>query len=487
MPSSTPSARSPLAGEDLLPALATATADVVGEAFLSTLATVLGPAVGAEEVVLAEEDVPGRCRVRTAWRADGRPPARGDDATPADDALVLQLRDGGKTPVGHLAVRGATLDDDGRKALDVLAARAAAELGRLRQARALRARESEVARARTRVLQAGDEERRRIGRNLHDGPQQRLVALGHLIDLGLRKAGEAVDPQAATLLQRAREEAAETLDELRELARGLHPAGLAERGVVPALEALARRSPVPVELGALPGRRLPDPVEVTAYYLVSEAITNAARHAGATKVRVDVADRGPHVEVRISDDGAGGADLEGGTGIQGLRDRVAVLAGTLEVTSPPGEGTTLHATIPLAQWRTAAEPFLEFGSADDGGHGQRSIAEILAGRRTVSVGLAREWDLEGGPPRIGTRLPIRDHRGIDHGAVVVQRVGLVTYGELDGVLTPEELGHPDVDAWLVRQRNFYDGCRDELAVLLGEPGWRLTDGEPMVVVWFTPE
>lgn len=475
MPPAPPSS-GPVSGDALLPTVAAATAAVVGEAFLHALVRTLGPALGASEVVVAEVDPPHEL---AAWRA--RSPADG-----AAEPLVLHLgdEDSGE-PVARLEIRGARPDAAARATLDVVAMRAAAEIDRLHQARRLRLREEEVAGARTRVLQAADEERRRIGRDLHDGAQQRLVSLAHLIDLGVRRLDDAPDEQAVMLLRRAREEATAALEELRELSRGLHPVGLAERGLGPALEALAGRAPLPLRVGALPARRLPDPVEVTAWFVICEGLANAAKHAGAGEVRADVEDRGSSVVVTVSDDGAGGADPEAGSGLRGLRDRVAVLGGRLDVTSPRGGGTTLRASLPLAAWRTAHEPYLEFGYDGDGGAGLTSISEVLAGRRRLSCGLAREWDLEGGPPRPGTVLPVRDHHGRHHGAVEVQRVSVVPFGALEQeVPDARAAGFDSLDAWLEQRRSFYDGCRHEIAILLGEPGWRLTDDELMVVLWF---
>ena len=290
--------------------------------------------------------------------------------------------------------------------LRIFAARAAAELERRRHEAALRAREAEVAASRTRLLHAADEERRRIGRDLHDGAQQRLVALTQCLDLAQRTSGE----EAAGFLANAREQAALAGRELRELSHGLHPAGLGTYGLRSSLRSLGLHSPVPLRIAALPDQRLPDPVEVTIHYLVSEALTNAVKHAGASEVSVHVERRGPVLHAEVADDGTGGASENGGSGLRGLRDRIDALGGRLEVESAPGAGTRLRASIPLAPWRDEREPFIEFGYEGDGGAGERSIAQILDGSKTVSISLAREWDLEGGPPRIGQRLPIRRQR-----------------------------------------------------------------------------
>jgi uncharacterized protein YhfF len=183
----------------------------------------------------------------------------------------------------------------------------------------------------------------------------------------------------------------------------------------------------------------------------------------------------------VADDGAGGADSASGTGLQGLAARVESLGGRLTVDSPPGQGTTLAATIPLAPWRTSAEPYFEFGHEGDGGRGQRKIEEVLAGTRTTGVSLQREWELEGGPPRIGQRLPVYDHTGRRHGYVEICGVAVKPFGEIDPSTVDPEPGETD---WHKARAQAYDECRDEIAALLGEPDWRLTDAEPMVILTY---
>ena len=199
--------------------------------------------------------------------------------------------------------------------------------------------------ARARIIAAGDAERRRIERDLHDGAQQRLVALS--LTLGLVESRLSDPEAAAPLVAQAREEARLAVKELRELASGIHPALLSERGLGPALEALAARAPVPTSVDGVPEQRLPPPVESACYFVTAEALTNVAKYAGATSAGVSVAVEHGRVRLIVRDDGAGGANLEGGTGLRGLRDRVEALDGRLDLDSPPGLGTTLIAEIPV--------------------------------------------------------------------------------------------------------------------------------------------
>lgn len=222
------------------------------------------------------------------------------------------------------------------------AAGLALENGRLQAD--LRARLADLRASRARLVEAGDTERRRLERNLHDGAQQRLVAL--LLSLALARAQFASDPSASDLLERWRSELAAALSELRELARGLHPAVLSERGLRAALQGLASRASLPVELAGLPDERLPAGVEAAAYYLVAEALTNVAKYAQASVASVRVTRENGHVLVEIVDDGIGGADPSRGSGIRGLADRVEALDGRLDVESPPGAGTRIRAEIP---------------------------------------------------------------------------------------------------------------------------------------------
>ena len=209
----------------------------------------------------------------------------------------------------------------------------------------LRARLDELAASRARIVTAGDVERRRLERNLHDGAQQRLVALS--LSLRLAQATLDSDPAAArAVLLEAGDELAVALEELRELARGLHPAILTDRGLRAAVEMVAARMPIPVEIAAIPDERLPEPVEAAAYYLIAEALTNVTKYAHASTVRVRVSSDEANVVVEVSDDGVGGADPATGSGLRGLADRVEALGGSLELVSPARAGTALRAEIP---------------------------------------------------------------------------------------------------------------------------------------------
>jgi signal transduction histidine kinase len=203
----------------------------------------------------------------------------------------------------------------------------------------------QLAASRARLVSTADDERRRLERNLHDGAQQRLVSLSLLLR---RAQGElpAEADAAAGLITTASAELTTALEELRELARGIHPAVLTDRGLAPALRSLADRAALPVEIDVVE-ERLPEQVEAASYFLVSEALANVAKHAQASHVLVSVARSDGRATVQVVDDGVGGAALQGGSGLRGLTDRIEALDGALEVRSRPGEGTAIYATIPL--------------------------------------------------------------------------------------------------------------------------------------------
>ena len=207
----------------------------------------------------------------------------------------------------------------------------------------LRARIEDLRASRARLVEAGDAERRRLERDLHDGAQSRLVALA----LKLKLARMKVDggSEAAALLDESSAELQASLDELRELARGIHPAVLTDHGLAAALRALAGRAPVPVSV-TVEADDLPPAVETAVYFVVAEGLTNVAKYAGASSAAVTVMRRASRVAVEIADDGVGGADVASGSGLRGLADRVGALDGRISLESPPGAGTTLRAELP---------------------------------------------------------------------------------------------------------------------------------------------
>ncbi|MEU8226724.1 histidine kinase [Kribbella sp. NPDC048915] len=205
---------------------------------------------------------------------------------------------------------------------------------------------TKLTRSRARIVATADETRRRIERDLHDGAQQRLVSLA----LNLRGAESTVPtelPELRESIGQAVVDLQEVLEELREISRGIHPAILTEGGLALALRALARRSAVPVDLQVEISTRYPQAIEVAAYYVISEAVTNTTKHAEATYVEVTVQERDGALRLRVHDDGLGGADVQGGSGLIGLHDRVEALSGTINITSPSNEGTTIQVALPI--------------------------------------------------------------------------------------------------------------------------------------------
>lgn len=236
--------------------------------------------------------------------------------------------------------------DDEPELLHAVTAAAGIALENARLHAELRARLEELRGSRARIVDAGQTERKRLERNLHDGAQQRLIALS--LELGLWEDGLQDDPDASRRLEQARREIATSLDELRDVARGLHPAVVSGHGLEVALEQLAARGPVPVRLNVDVEARMPERLEVAAFYLVSESLANIGKHANATRATVDVARTDVRVVIEIVDDGVGGADTELGSGLRGLADRVEALEGRLRIWSPKGGGTRLRAEIPCA-------------------------------------------------------------------------------------------------------------------------------------------
>jgi signal transduction histidine kinase len=301
------------------------------------LRAILSEALGDRSLQLVYRLDDDRGWVDAAGRSASLPPA--DDPARAFTPVESEGR-----AVGAI-VHDRSLCED-QELVRSVAAAAALSMENERLQAELRARVEELRASRARIVEAGTAERRRLERNLHDGAQQRLVALSLTMRLAQNRLHE--DPDAAEgLLRGAQEELAHALEELRELARGIHPAVLSDRGLQPALEALAGRSPVPVELDGTPPERLPAPVEAAAYFVVAEALTNVVKYARASQARVCVSRSNGHAVVEVADDGVGGADPARGSGLRGLADRVSALDGTLLLTSPEGAGTMLRAEIPV--------------------------------------------------------------------------------------------------------------------------------------------
>jgi signal transduction histidine kinase len=254
--------------------------------------------------------------------------------------LAVCLRGSDNTYLGHLAVldaRRMEAEPEDVAVLKIFASRAGAELERRIQARALQA-------SRARVIEAADAERRRVGRDLHDGAQQRLMAVGNLLRAARIKVGD--EHEAADVMQLALDELGEAHADLRDLARGLHPVALAERGLGGALESLTVGCDMEVELDVR-AADLPEDIALAAYFIVSESLTNASKYAAADSLRIRVLAEDGALLVEIADDGRGGADATGGTGLRGLADRVDALGGRFGVDSPAGAGTRVSARLPL--------------------------------------------------------------------------------------------------------------------------------------------
>jgi signal transduction histidine kinase len=259
----------------------------------------------------------------------------------ADHRRALRIVSRDDEPMAALLFDRSLSDEP--ELVDAVAAAAGIALQNGRLQAELRARLEELRGSRVRVLEAGQRERQRLERNLHDGAQQRLVALS--LELGLLGERSDTDPETRARLARAKAEVAASLAELRDVARGIYPAVLTNHGLAVALESLAGAAAVPVQLDVdLPGR-LPEPVEVAAYYVVSESLTNAGKHARATSVNVQVRRAGGAVLVVVADDGVGGADPATGSGLRGLSDRVEALGGRLSIVTSP-DGTVVTAEIP---------------------------------------------------------------------------------------------------------------------------------------------
>jgi signal transduction histidine kinase len=263
---------------------------------------------------------------------------------PDDDRRSATLIDMNGEQVAAL-VHDAALDDE-RELLEAVGAAAGMSLENARLQAELRARVEELRGSRARVIEAGQKERQRLERNLHDGAQQRLIALS--LRLSLLEKRLPNEPATKQELDAARRELALSLDELRDVARGIHPAVLSGHGLAVAVESLSAHAPLPVRSTVDVEGRLSERVEVAAYYVVSESLTNIAKHAQATEARVSVERHDSRLVVEVVDDGVGGADTERGSGLRGLADRVEALGGRLRVWTPAGGGTRVRAEIPCA-------------------------------------------------------------------------------------------------------------------------------------------
>jgi signal transduction histidine kinase len=332
------------------------------EQLYALISAEVGLLLSAEVAVLCHYQEDGATRLVGRWtRASSKPPAGYSAALERVTELIAQTGEpaeaAGPRNGNRLAV-GAPITVEGRVWGAMIVASGARALpantgGRLVDFTALVAtaianakNRAELAASRERVVIAADQARRRIERDLHDGAQQHLVALA----IDLQAIQEVVPEQLPRLrsdLRRVSQGLASTLDELREIARGIHPAILAQGGLGPALRTLARRCSVPVELQVAVESRLSEPVEVATYYVVAEALTNAAKHSDAALIRVTGQVSGGVLQVRVQDDGRGGAAPAVGSGLVGLVDRVEALGGTLVLSSPPGLGTSVELTLPI--------------------------------------------------------------------------------------------------------------------------------------------
>ncbi len=351
-----------------------AAARVIFESVCEEVASVLG--VTTTNLVRYEDD--GTASVVGAWAQEGAPlmpvasvplpldggtvaprvqrsgrTVRIDDYGGLDDVLARRLRE-----VGIRSAVGAPIVVAGRLWGAVIAAdarpyhlpadaeqRISAFAQLITDALANTDAREQLAASRARILKAGDEERRRLGRDLHDGAQQQLVSA--VISLQLAQKRWSDHGRARQLVDDALEHAQAAIGDLRELAAGIHPSVLTDRGLHAALETLGSRAPVPVELVTQLPERLPMSVETTAYFLVAEALTNVGKYARASRASVTVRVAGDELDIEVLDDGVGGANPAAGSGLRGLADRVAALQGTLDVASPPGRGTRIHARIAL--------------------------------------------------------------------------------------------------------------------------------------------
>ena len=326
-------------------------ADRVGGAYdvgelLPRMARTVAEGVGAARVEVWLGERSGLTR-EASWPQPSDGPGEVESVAQIGGDRVVEVRHQGEL-LGALAVvkpAGDTLTPPEHKLLDDVAAQAGLVLRNVRLIEELRS-------SRERLVTTQEDERRRLERNLHDGAQQSLVSVTLLLSTARTRLSPELQPSLGPALDQATEQLRLAIQELRELARGIHPAILTERGIGPALRSLAERSAVPVDVDILLEERPAPNVESVLYFVVAEALTNVAKYAHATRVTVVLAERaGPNrseLVLEVADDGIGGADESKGSGLRGLADRVAVVDGTLTVTSAPGHGTTLTCSVPLA-------------------------------------------------------------------------------------------------------------------------------------------
>lgn len=318
------------------------------EDLLEGLAATIAGGVGVAEVViwLGDED---RMEAIAAWPAPAAAGVRSlAELGDGRDLVRPVVHDGVVQGALVLTAPGKHLTPGERQLLDDLVAQTGLVIDHRARLQQVALQAAELRSAARRIVTAEDSARRRIERDLHDGAQQRLVSLGMELGALVERAGVTGDPDLVRQAAQAREHLLEATAELREMARGVHPAVLTQDGLEAALANLADRSPLVVRLHLALDRRPSPDVEATAYFVVSEALTNAARHAGAHVVEVDVSLDGDHLVVEVGDDGAGGARLESPGGLQGLADRLSVLGAELEVVSPTGGGTTVRTVLSCA-------------------------------------------------------------------------------------------------------------------------------------------
>jgi len=312
---------------------------------LPRMTALVAEGTGADRVLIWLRDGTD-LRAVAAWPSDARLPSPrhvADGVLPTLDGPAFAIRHRGDL-LGAITVSmppREPLTPATERLLDDLSSQAGLVVRNVRLV-------EELQRSRQRLVTSQDETRRRLERDLHDGAQQRLVTLSLDLRMARARADASGDVELTTRLDAAEQELARSLAELRELARGIHPAILTQNGLGAALRSLAERSAVPVELRSAPERRFPPEIEATAYFFVSEALANVVKHADASRAWVAADDGGERLAIEVSDDGVGGAAPNGGSGLQGLADRVEAVGGRVDVRSDPGKGTVVRADIPCA-------------------------------------------------------------------------------------------------------------------------------------------